>query len=188
MADERQEIIKLIGQNENAKSAAKIAENWIHVRWHTEYDYWNEFYEVTKKEYEMDDSVKCTNDWLDSVIHGKRNKNPWFGLQFPIGKFNGQDVMLMIERGWEKCYFGIREPDATIREQLAHLISGDQKNGKDDRWATWRYLEPGINFEKFNDDNTLSLCNPKERKKIIAKQWEQVKEFIHDVKEALQIQ
>lgn len=188
MADERQELIKLIGQNENAKSAAKIAENWVHVRWHTEYDYWNEFYKITKQEYEMDDRVKCTNGWLDSVIHGKRNKNPWFGLQFPICKFNDQDVMLMIERGWEKCYFGIREPDAIRRAQMAQIISDDQKNGKDDWWVTWRYLEPKINFENFSsNDNTLSLCNPTKRKEIIDMHWAQVKEFVREVKEALKI-
>ena len=40
--NEKQEILHIVSQYDNAEKAVIIARNWAHVRWHTEWNFWND--------------------------------------------------------------------------------------------------------------------------------------------------
>ena len=84
--EERIELIHLLSENNNILAAAKIANNWVHVRWHTEYDFWTELEEhiMSKSEFEILNFKKFSSDKVSSNIHKSRNKNPYFGLTLKL--------------------------------------------------------------------------------------------------------
>ena len=40
MAEEKAEVLNVLQEGDNAKWAHKIVANWNHLRWHTEWEYW----------------------------------------------------------------------------------------------------------------------------------------------------
>ncbi|MDZ7774424.1 MAG: hypothetical protein U5L09_01810 [Bacteroidales bacterium] len=192
--EELQELISLLSENDNIIKAQKIAENWIHIKWHTEYDFWNEFENIISKEYEILDYQKYSNKSLDSVIHYSKNKNAWFGLMFKIAEFKSAEVCLFIERGWLDIYYGItlkindnREINTDAEyDELANQIKPYFKYRRDDYWLGRNDLSPEINFALFNSENTLSLVNKEVREKYIYENWLRIKETIDDVKKEIE--
>ena len=88
MSDEQfEEIRKLLSENDNMINAQLIAYNWVHVKWYTEWDFWNDFAELISKEYEILDHQKFSRDYLNSVIHGKRKRDPYYSIMFKRGGY-----------------------------------------------------------------------------------------------------
>ncbi|MEO1049239.1 MAG: PD-(D/E)XK nuclease family protein, partial [Bacteroidota bacterium] len=98
--DQTQEVIDLLSENDNILKAQLIAKNWVHVKWHTEFKFWNDFLDIISSEYEVLPVQRFSSENLDSVIHKIRNRNPWYGIMFKIGEFNDADVCLFIERSF----------------------------------------------------------------------------------------
>ena len=48
--EQRMELYKLLSENNNIESALTITQNWIHIKWHTEWDFWNCFEEKIQSE------------------------------------------------------------------------------------------------------------------------------------------
>ena len=198
MAEEKAEVLNVLREGANAKWAHKIVANWNHLRWHTEWDYWNA---LEKRASDAgftslpDDDVKVKYDAkkLNSAIHAKRKKPMWYGLGFNIAEYKNKPVRLQIERAsnpsWNierNVIFGIPETDENRRNELAPYFPDRNSN---QWWAYFTDLIPAINFEKFSDmtvgRRTLDLCNPTKREEIVESHWQQIKNFIDVVRAKL---
>jgi hypothetical protein len=190
--DERKELISLLGENKNILDAKKIVENWNHVKWHTEWDYWNDLQKVIEKDgFKISEKQKFSPVFLSGVIHKAQNRNPWYGIMIEIGKFKGHNVFLMIERSFGDMYFGIRmeneyqfqnsnpNPFEDLKKSLKDCFTKD--SGFDDIWAGKECLTPRVNFESFNNEKTLLLCNPEVRTITIITHWNQIRSKLNEI-------
>lgn len=184
---EKQEVLRLMAQDSNAERAAIIERNWKHVRWHTEWDFWNELLAVVENSHEVSPGGRFSADALDKVVHERRNRNPWYGLSFLIGKLYGTDVNLRIERNEGPMYYGLPycSTDAGVRSRMLnaiqHLVTQQTKS-----WAGLKLTDCRIDFEGFSNAVTLQLANPDKRKKIIGELWQEIQSFIRDASASLQ--
>jgi len=191
--EQQKEIIQLLSQNDNILKAYSIAENWVHVKWYTERDFWTDLEATVSKEYHVLNYQKFSSDNLDSVYHQSRNRNPYYGIMFEIGKYAEHNICVFIERGFSELYCGITienggERSITDKEQFTELAERIEKYcdwEREEFWLGGIYFTPSINFEKFSDENTLKLCNPDFRQKIIDGTWKKIKEFIINCKSEL---
>lgn len=185
--DQTKELIELLSKSDNILKAHTIAENWIHVKWHVELYFWEDFEEIIKKEYEILPTQKYSSSSLDNVVHKNRNRDPWFGIMIELFK-NGEDrFCLFIERGWDDIYYGITILDNKGRsedkhaayENVAKQLNEYSEWEKEDFWLGGNWLSPRINFEAFSEDATLMLLNKDYRRKFLEKNWQEIKEFIN---------
>lgn len=186
--EERLELIELLSKNNNILPASKIAENWVHVRWHTEFDFWSEFEEIIKKnsEYKISDIQKYSVNTINSVIHKSRGKYPWYGLLFNILTFENVNYSIFIERGERNVYYGLLMLDENnnridnnnpIHNYLTKALNKNVEFNNE-IWLGVKYLEPKINFQLFNQQNTLKLVNIKNRLNYINSNWKEIEKFI----------
>jgi hypothetical protein len=193
--EERLKLISLLGENENILNARRVVENWIHVRWHVEMDYWNALEKTIKDDgFNILENQKFSEELLSGVIHRVQNRNPWYGIAIELGKIKDHKIFLMIERSFGDMYFGIRmENEFDNKSEFSRLKDiftkyFNKEFGFDDIWAGKEYLNPKVNFESFSNDDTLLLCNPEKRMKTISTHWEQIKTKIDECKKAFQMQ
>lgn len=93
--EQRLELLELLGQNDNIFDAHKIASNWIHIKWHTEHLFWEEFQAVIEDDnYIILDVSRYHWKKLNLVIHRKNNrkKNSNFGFLVQFASFNNYQV------------------------------------------------------------------------------------------------
>ena len=193
--EQRLEIIKLLSENDNIFKAQMIAENWIHVRWHTEYDFWLDFEKVVANEYKILDSQKFSADTLNSVIHQSRNRNPWYGLKFEIGKLENYSLCVFIERGFGELYYGlfVQNEDCNSAgnnsklDKIATKMEAFCDWKKTNCWLGGKWLTPKIDFENFSNKETLKLVKPDFRKEYIQENWKIIKGFIENCKNTLTV-
>lgn len=191
--EEVNELYDLLSKNDNVINASKIVENWKHVRWHLEWDFWNDFEKVVKQEYEILDYQKYSVDCLNSVIHKSRNRNFWYGLMFKIDSIGDVSLYLFIERGDWEMYYGITvfEGDEKADHQSERYAHFEKKIKEHCEWSNeryWlggRYLSPRINFEKCSEENTLRLIDKGYRQRYIEANWCAIQDFVQDVRESL---
>ncbi len=186
--EEREEIIKLLGENENIISARKIVDNWIHVRWHVEMGFWIGLEDIVKSNnYKVLDNQKYSADYITGVIHSSRNRDPWYGIIFKICEYDNTDVLLMVERSFGNLNYGLRV-DGDNKELLLKvnkLISHLYDKTVNEWLSGIKYFTTDINFETFSSNTTLNLCNIDKREEIISDCWEQVNSFINSCKKIL---
>lgn len=184
---EKTDVLSLMAQDENAERAMIIARNWNHVRWHTEWEFWNEFLAVVEHSYHVSPGRRFSAAEIDKVVHGRNGKSPWYGLSFLIGKLSGTDVHLRIERNEGPMYYGLPycSSDAGVRSRMLnaiqHLVTQQTKS-----WAGLKLTDCGINFKGFSNAVTLQLANPEKRKKIIGELWSEIQIFVRDASASLQ--
>ena len=63
-------------------NAQLIGDNWVHVKWFTEWNFWNDFAELISTDYEILEDQKFSKHSLHLMIHNKRNTTPWYGIMF----------------------------------------------------------------------------------------------------------
>jgi len=192
--EEYLEIIELLAENENVLQAHKIASNWSHVKWHTEWDFWIDLEKAVAQEYNILEIQKYSSDLLDRVVHYTRNRNPWYGLMFEIAKSENHTFCIFIERGLDEVYFGLTILDKSGNREASDDNAFDELTEKIQKFSDWKkenswiggnYLEPRINFEIFGNEATLKLINKDFRAKFINQNWVQIKGFIAKCKESM---
>jgi hypothetical protein len=180
---EKQQILSLLAKGDNAENAAIIARNWNHVRWHTEWDFWNELLASIKNKYEISPIGKFSSDALDKMIHERRGRNPWYGLSFVIGSIHNSPISIRIERNTGSICYGLRygdsDDDTRTRMRLALRPLSVQQHSE--WWAGLKSANAGIDFENFNNSITLQLANPERRKIIVSELWQEMQEFTNEV-------
>ena len=190
--EQTQEIIKLLSENDNMINAQLIADNWVHVKWHTEWNFWNDFAELISKDYEILEYEKFSRDYLDLVIH-KKKKCFWYGIMFKIGVLKGADMCLNIMRGDGNLFCGITMMDKSERginaesrfDEFRQILTKKESSSSNEWFLVHKSLEPSINFQSFSDSNTLRLAKEQHRKEHIAKIWKEIQEFIRFCQEEL---
>lgn len=195
MGDEqRKEIIELLSQGGNAAKAKSIYDNWRHFKWHAEYDFWRDMKDAIAQEFVPEQDSLFSKDKITRVVHGKKNRNPWFGVMFFIGKYKQFDVRVYIERGDEDVYYGLVAFDGDVRVnvsesqeciELSDLLSRCFEWGREKHWIGGNYVTPRINFEKFADEATFNLANEEFREKYVQDTLRTIKEFVKNCQSKL---
>lgn len=185
--NEKQDVLHLMQQDNNAERASILTANWNHVRWHTEWDFWNALLALIEKTHKVASGGRFTADALDKVVHGKRGKNPWYGLSIMLGELNGSDVNLRMERNAGPMYYGLPycTSDKVVRTRMLNAIKPfvtQQTSG----WAGLKTNDCGLDFQNFNNQFTLQLANPEKRAMNIARLWLEILVFGHTATSALQ--
>lgn len=189
--EERDEIINLIAEDNNILYAKKIAENWNHIRWFTEWWFWTELEEKISLDYRILDLQKYDSANLDSVVHHGRNRNPWYGIMIKIGEYLDSDACIFIERGQTDVYYGLtlvknnHRLEDTKFQALANKLEDFSDWGFEGSWIAGNYCEPKINFGSFSNETTLKLINETFRNDYINNLWVSMKEYIVKVQRAL---
>ena len=180
--NEKQDVLHLLSQDNNAERAVLIARNWNHVRWHAEWDFWTELETLVERTYKISSTRKFSDDKLSVMIHGSRNRDPHYGLMFCVGNFQGSDVNVAIERGaWGPLFYGFHlfSSDATINVRAQQAMRA-MSAGPEESWTSWKYPSAEIDFNEFSNSVTLQLANPDKRKKIVAALWQECQAFIKE--------
>jgi len=188
--DQRKEVYALLSQQDNIHKALTIASNWIHVRWHLEWDFWTDFESIISEEYEILPIQKYSTSTLNSVIHKSRNRNPWYGIMFEIFSVEEDRFCLFIERGWNDLYYGVtilnnkkRDPKKHDEySEFASKLNEFTDWEKEHVWLGGNYLNPSINFTSFSNEETLNLIKKDYRNQYLKKNWSEIKKFIEKVK------
>jgi len=192
MQQEVQEMLNLFSENEQMPiDAYKIAFNWIHVKWHTEYNFWNELEKAMGEEFsefKIIDTQKFSSDKLDNVIHGTRNKNPYFGIMLELKELepDGDKLCFYIERTWGPMMYGFTAVNNKNKRDLSVLNKHKdlvQNSDNPDWWFDYIYFnsdETKINFAAFSENTTLKLVNPSYRTRKIKQIIKKIKYYIND--------
>ena len=188
-SEQRKEVIDLLSKNDNILKAQVIAENWVHTKWHTEWYFWTELEEIIEKEYTILPDGKYSSAKLDNVVHGKRNRNYWYGIMFRLFNNGEDDFCLFIERGDVDVYYGVTVVNNKGRNENKHVEYSDFADklnefsewGKNEFWLGGNWLYPRINFEAFSGEDTLRLINKEYRQQYLRSNWKGIKEFIRKV-------
>jgi len=185
--EQRLEVYSLLSQGNNIESALTIAQNWVHIKWHTEWDFWNSFEDKIKSEnYIVLEEQKFSKKNLNSVIHQARNRNFWYGLKFELSEFKNEKVYLMVQRGFGQVIYGIKTTDNNV-EELSELINGYCEFDVMKTWSCRNHFVPSINFEDFSNKATLHLSNEKVREERINQYWLQIKGLINHYNEKITV-
>lgn len=193
--EEMDDIVELLAKGDNMLKAKKISENWNHARWHTEWYFWRDLEKLIVLEYEISPVQKYSVENINSVVHHRRNQNPWYGILFKIGTYLDADACIFIERGGgsEAVYYGLTMLTGTTKENsgdvrfkpLAEKVSQFSEWFQDTYWIGGNYCKPEINFNEFSQPDTLKLLNDNYRAQYINALWRQMKEFVTKVKQVI---
>jgi len=185
---ERNEIVDLLSKKENVLNAKKISENWIHVKWHCEMNFWNDLKSKIEgnSEYKVLERQMYSSKNLNNVIHKSRNRNPWYGITLNITEYNNSKVFFMIERGFGNIYYGIKLENENLLSEVEDLLKSKLEiNHLNKYWAGGRELTLKINFESFSNESTLLLCDENSRQESINQSWLEISDFIINCTEIL---
>lgn len=184
--DQREEVYELLSQQDNIHKAFTIASNWIHIKWHVEWNFWVDFENIIAQEFVILPNQKYSKSLLNSVIHDKKNRNPWFGIMFEIFSIGEDRFCILIERGWGDLYYGITILNNDKREHDNYELYSefytklneftDWKKGH--VWLGGNMLKPNVNFDLFSQKETLDLINEHNRREYLKGNWIEIKEFI----------
>ncbi|GAA3927630.1 PD-(D/E)XK nuclease family protein [Hymenobacter algoricola] len=189
--EEKQQVLTLMAKDNNAEQAAIIARNWSHVRWHTEWDFWNELLALVENKYEVSTIGKFSDESISRTVHGSRNRSPWYGLSFCVGNLHGAGVNVRIERNEGPIYYGYPYPFDETQTELRSKIKmaiEPLTTQHSPSWAGLKSNNTEIDFESFNTPVTLQLANPEKRRIIVSQFFQELQEFIAVTQIALQQQ
>ncbi|MGI4871034.1 MAG: PD-(D/E)XK nuclease family protein [Janthinobacterium lividum] len=183
---ERQ-FVNLMAQGDNAEQASVIVNNWNHVRWYTEMDFWNELLALAAIAYKVLDENKFSDEAISMIVHESRNTNPWYGISFIIGILQGNEVKFRIERNNGPAYYGIRftTPDVDVRKRMIAALETPETRPSP-HWASHKTTRVGINLHDFSNPITLQMVNSDKRQLIMASLWKEVQAFIAEAINLLQ--
>ncbi len=199
--EENFELSNLLSKDDSILTAYKIHERWNDIKWHTEWEFWNDFENLIKEKYncEILDFQKYSKGNIGEAVHKNRNINYFYGLAFSIAKIkDDNEICFYIERGNEKLYYGLVIKGKDKDKKDKWIVNGDSLikeiktllcdiDGVKSRlnWLGIKYFEPAINFKAFNEKSTLLLKNKEQREKQIKKHIEDIDKFLCIVTENL---
>lgn len=187
---ERQAVIDLMNQGQNAEYAALLVRNWMQVRYHTEWNFWQELKALAQTAYEVSDNGLFDNDPISKMIWGKKNKNPWYGLSFRIATSNGASVKFKIERSEGPMYYGLLNVDECSQETKSIMSAAIHRFGMmpTEAWIGHKHNSAGLDFENFNRSQaTQQLANRDKRQFAIRNLWSETTAFIDGANDALSL-
>lgn len=183
--DEIKELSNLIGQNEeNLKSTRFLLDNFIHIKWHTIHDFWEELIaEFINRGFKIQYQVE--NEDIDNLVHGNQ-KTRKVDLEIEI---KDKNIPIWIKNeydGW--LFWGVYKDEEnkipkSLISKINKLISEYSEFENDEYWLCYKLFgdieQEKICFSDFSCEGTFKLISDKYRKKIIIKLVNQVEDFIN---------
>lgn len=187
--EEIKELSNLIGQNEdNIQSTKVLLDNFIHIKWHTIHDFWQELIlELINRDFKIQYQVK--NEEIDNLVHGNQ-KTRRIDLEVQI-KFKNVPVWIRNEYD-EWLFWGVYTDEENklsknLISKLNKLKSGYSVYESDENWLCYKFFgdceQEKICFSDFSCEGTFNLISGKYRKEIIIKLSNQIEEFINKLHE-----
>lgn len=185
----RMAFMSLLNSKDKIKNAHFIAKNWVHIKWHTEFEFWKDLYtKIADSKTETIKAFEFTDDKISKNVHFKKGHNYEYGISMPLFSHNDQKICFMIKRGQHKLHFGARIIEKVENfknnqeDLLKFLIKQDTKQShhhidKNYAWLVWKFPEETIDFTSFENDTTLSLVDNAQRKIIVQSIWEQAQTY-----------
>lgn len=187
--DERKEITKIIGVNEdNLLSTKLLIDNFNHVKWHTIYDFCNELEsELCHQGFEI--LEQPAEDDITNLVHGGPIKRK-IDLVFIISKEN---LPVWIRADFDDwLYWGVcDDKDEEIKvskdilSKINRFLSDNNDFEKAENWSCWKFFgsndDERICFSDFTCDGTFKLISPQYRKEVIKRLVKDIKDFIGKV-------
>lgn len=192
MEEHIKDLMELLGEGQNAYHAKTIADNWRHIRWHAEYNFWRDLENSLNVKYKILGDLKWSEWYLNSVIHYSRNRDPWYGIMFEILEVREYSFRCFIERGEEDLYYGLvlykdnqrvkihNEYENNFAQQIKEVCQNEVENF----WLGWNVISPNINFQSFNSQ-ALEIINPVKRSNFIHELVIEIDKFVVDCKNKL---
>lgn len=196
--EEREELVKYLGNENLMLQAHYIVDNWNHVKWHVEMSFWDELQFTLPKQlekYNFNSDYNYSVEDINKSAHYFRKGNQDYGIALNLFEVDEGQVFFMIHRGPDSLSYGIRisntetSIDHSISKPIGLIKHLEQSFSEFtmgevvSNWIQWRYIKPDINFEEFKTGATLSLANPEKRKNLIADLWEEMSKYIYKVLE-----
>ena len=114
------------------EQASYLVKNWIHMRWHTEFDFWNEFYNNLPeqlKKYSIVDAFLFNSKSIDNSVHSSRNRSFDYGIALNLFEYKEESICILIERGQQYLEYGIVVATSNFTSLLSERVSiGELKN------------------------------------------------------------
>lgn len=187
--EEIKELSNLIGQNEdNIQSTKVLLDNFIHIKWHTIHDFWQELIlELINRDFKIQYQVE--NEEIDNLVHGNQ-KTRRIDLEVQI-KFKNVPVWIRNEYD-EWLFWGVYTDEENklsknLISKLNKLKSGYSVYESDENWLCYKFFgdceQEKICFSDFSCEGTFNLISGKYRKEIIIKLSNQIEEFINKLHE-----
>lgn len=187
--EEIKELSNLIGQNEdNIQSTKVLLDNFIHIKWHTIHDFWQELIlELINRDFKIQYQVE--NEEIDNLVHGNQ-KTRRIDLEVQI-KFKNVPVWIRNEYD-EWLFWGVYTDEENklsknLISKLNKLKSGYSVYESDENWLCYKFFgdceQEKICFSDFSCEGTFNLISSKYRKEIIIKLSNQIEEFINKLHE-----
>lgn len=186
--DERKEIAKVIGANEdNLLSAKLLIDNFDHVKWHTVYDFYSELVcELESKGFEVV-SLFEDND-ITNLIHGGPIKRK-VDLVYVVKKDN---FPVWIRADYDEwLYFGICTNDEKFKvpkelmPKIKKFTDDNSEFENDEGWPSWKFLGDNDNekiyLSDFSSEGTFKLISPEYRQTMIKRLVKEIECFIKKV-------
>jgi hypothetical protein len=186
--DEYQPVIDFLAQQPNLEIAHKIGSNWAHIRWQTEYAFWEDLEGTLRDKckdlgsFSILEHHKWSPKALTDEIHGRGN--PWYGIMFLFTDLlSFEQLAIYIERGRSQLVLGLTVGAvAEKRISVEDATFEKLRSSENPYWLQCRPIECAeINFGAFSSKDTLSLLNPDSRKPIIDKIVKEVDAYIYEM-------
>lgn len=188
--DERKDIKNLIGRSSENMAAAKLlVENFVHVKWHTVVDFWDE---LTRKlqsiGYDVSQLVNLSA--ITFITHNEEYKQGYRGVEFGICFVPVEGLHMYVWYAYGKSlYYGICD-DAKLsveyKDKIKRLFClGGYLAPKDDKNWVYKYFdlpeEEKIYFNDFAYTGTFKLINDEYRHNIIEKMATEIQGFVEQL-------
>ncbi|PHQ27795.1 PDDEXK-like family protein [Leeuwenhoekiella nanhaiensis] len=196
--EQRLELMNFLGQNDNAINAQFLVNNWIHMKWHTEFEFWNALNSKVSEvsDFEVIECKKYSIEAIDKSVHSSRNRNLSYGLMINTGLAqieSDKDLVIYIERGGYILTIGLcvlhkdQPYYQTIEsEELKQMVSPKIfQNSAEEFWLGWEHISRKINFESFQDEDTLRLMNLEFRDIVVDELIATIKEKNHQIEKLI---
>jgi hypothetical protein len=194
----RDEVIELLSQGDNPLLGKTIIDTWVHMKWYTTWQFWEEFEARLSSlatyypAFKILPIQKYSEDYLNGLFHRERGRDFEFGLLSilcPFRQSHSDAIALNIQTDNVRLYFGLRavrnessidvsgEPAfAALADQLAECSDPDFKN---DWWLGGKYFKSkDINLLDFKTEDTVDLVNAQKRRASIEALYAEIVEFL----------
>jgi len=189
--EQRKRIKDVIGKSsESVKSAKMLVDNFVHVKWHTIDDFWNELqkailnrgYKLLKDNDDYTDYVKAEN-----ITKISQCKNTDCGVYFSVGKI----VFSIFNSGCFDLYWEIENEDS-LSEKLVAKINNVKENGENryksdsdgELMSVYFFddFEQRIQLNDFTRESTFRLIESKFRGEMVTRMLDEIDEFLESIK------
>ena len=187
--NERLEIIEAIAKDETSMNSTKyLIDNFIHVKWHTVADFWNELTVKLEKELNFEIIEKPNEQNITDITHfeiyrtGQKAKQDC-GIVF---KINDSLTMSIWNEADEWLFFSFNDNDNRISDKNKKIIEQLREdnilNSNNNKGYFWKLFfendEERIWLSNFSHQGTFDLINKKKRTETTNKIIGELSDFL----------